>query len=501
MCFKSRESAGQQEVAMTFSYKAFCPTVRQVLRQKDPVPLSNWVTHKHYFEMLQTSVIKKLNELTQDWIRQGDNFDELQAFLDQILLRRYLLGYRFQEFFDFIRHRDDITVPESLCEGLDNLENQRPPHQYQKKLIELLSNIQCNSQPLLGLKEDIRTRFINDRPFVHVAVTTNIDETDKSLIRPGITFQMASRGRRVNSKDQIFLSAQGIDTKFMQTVEEVYSAMGLTQDRNAYWHELELFQELVKNRETSLDGNSAAGTIAWLISLIENEATFDTSLVSVWGLVSVWATYDTYRERFIPVGGLKEKLNACKEDGVRIIVVPQATLEKEIDERTTFDRYAQNQEMCIIPIPDEVRIHALYDTILEKCEELCRTDDLPPTSREAKTESKPQQNTSSDETETQGELIARKAAIIRKYLTVAPLDVPDDASDELHQIVAAFSGKIISNDTLKSFKAELSRYTHDVRQRKKEMDELEASVKKLESERKTLQAYLDLLNALVTHTP
>lgn len=162
----------------------------------------------------------------------------------------------------------------------------------------------------------------------------------------------------------IFLSGQNIDPLFKQATEEIPSAMQLNQDGLSYWYQLNLFQELVKNGEIHLDGRSAGAAIGWLIFLIEEMVILKPNILCLWGV------YDAERQQFRPVYGLREKLDACQEDGIRIVVVPEVTLRKKIDPKTSFKDYAQQKGMYLIAFPEDIPISSVYPFILNKCKEL-----------------------------------------------------------------------------------------------------------------------------------
>ena len=103
--------------------------------------------------------------------------------------------------------------------------------------------------------------------------------------------------------------------------------------------------------------------IGWLTFLIERGIVFPPEVLSIWGV------YDPDGDRFCPVDGLREKLDACQEDGVRILAVPSSTLEKRI-EGMAFRDYARQQGMHVIQFPDDMPISEVYPFILAECQRL-----------------------------------------------------------------------------------------------------------------------------------
>ena len=348
---------------MSDFYQKFIPQVLSALEIQYSFRLRNWVAQEHYFDMLSTPVLETLNQQTLKRIQAGGRFEELQSLFSHILLRRYLLGWKFSAF-DHFTADNGIEVPLPLREVIDNWKDEGKPLERQKKLIEVLVNLECDSSPFKSVRADIRARFIKHRQSVNVVVT--VEGSSHSLVRKAISFLIASnKDRKVFAKSDIFLSSQGIDSRFLQAEEEIQIAMPLkTRDGIRYWYQLDLFQKLVRDNEIRLDGLSASAAIGWLIFGIEKDIVPPTPLLSIWG------AYDAYGDRFRPVDGLRDKLDACLEDGIRIVVVPQATGEKQIETGTPFNVYAQQQGMHVIPFPDDMPILEVYPFLLAKCQEL-----------------------------------------------------------------------------------------------------------------------------------
>jgi hypothetical protein len=352
----------EKQIDSKTNLESFLLQVNEAIETGDTFRLRNFLFQEEYFEILKTDALGTLSQHTRKQIEAGGEYTELQLLLDRILLRRYLLSRRFSEFRQFTKS-SGIESPETLNQLLDNWNDEQEVYKSQMQLVKELANLQCDDELFLSIRRDIQAQFCEHQPCVHVSATV---EQNNSLVRPAITFMIASdKNRKVTTTHDIFLSAQKIDAQFRQTTEEIQNAMGLTYHEGMrYWYQLDVFQNLVRNGEIRLDGNSAGAAIGWLIFSIKENIAWHTPLMSIWGV------YDAYRKQFRPVDGLREKLEACVEDGIRIVAVPQSTLEKRIRPETSFKDYAKQQRIHLLPFPDDMPISQVYPYLFEKYQSL-----------------------------------------------------------------------------------------------------------------------------------
>jgi hypothetical protein len=323
--------------------------------------LRNFLFQEEYFETLKTDALETLSQQTRKKIETGGDYPELQLLFDRILLRRYLLSGRFSDFRQFTE-AIGIEIPSELKQLLDNWNDEQESYKSQMQLVKGLAELQCPDELFKSIRRDIRAQFIEHQSFVHVVATL---EHSHPLIRPAITFMITSDKRKAKTTNDLFLSAQKIDERFRQTAEEIQDAMQLkNDDESLYWYRLNVLQNLVKNGEILLDGRSAGAAIGWLIFSIKENIALHTPLMSIWGV------YDAYHKQFRPVDALQEKLLACVEDGIRIVAVPQATLERRIGPDISFKEYAKQQKVHLIAFPDEMPILKVYSFIFEKYQAL-----------------------------------------------------------------------------------------------------------------------------------
>ena len=324
--------------------------------------LRNFLSQEEYFEILKTDVLETLSQQTLRQIESGGDYSELQLLLDRILVRRYLLSSRFSDFRQFTQARG-IEIPSELGQLLDNNNDKQEVYRAQMQLVKGLAELQCDDELFLSIIKDIQAQFCEHQSCVHVSATV---EQSNSFVRPAITFMIASdKNRKVTTTHDIFLSAQKIDDSFRQTAEEIQDAMLLkNNDGSRYWYRLDVFQNLLRNGEIRLDGRSAGAAIGWLIFSIEENIALHAPLLSIWG------EYDARRKQFRPVDGLREKLDACVEDGIRIVAVPETTLERRIGPDTSFKDYAKQQNIHLIAFPDDTPIFDVYSCLFENYQAL-----------------------------------------------------------------------------------------------------------------------------------
>ena len=248
---------------------------------------------------LNTPTLEKLNRC--NWERQGEK-QNLQLLLDRILLRRYLLSSRFEDFGNLAK-RDHIRLPSNLMNLLATCNNEQLPYQSQIKLITSLVDLSFDDELFENLKRDIRVRFIDHVPYVNVVATSSYPPENQSLMCPALTFIISSNAnRKIPIRSEIFASHQRIEESFRQTTEQIQRAMSLSSPNGEqYWYALDLFQKLAENGAVCVDGKSAGAAIGWLIFLIEKGIFFSSEVLSIWGV------YDSDTDRFCPVDGLRRR--------------------------------------------------------------------------------------------------------------------------------------------------------------------------------------------------
>jgi hypothetical protein len=353
--------SNEKQIDPKSKFKSFSYQVNEVIETGDMFLLRNFLSRDEYFEMLKTDVLRTLSQQTRKKIEAGGDYPELQLLLNRILLRRYLLSERFSDFRQFTQ-ASGIEIPSALEQLLENFNYKQEVYKSQMQLIKGLADLQCHDELFKSIRQDIRVRFYEHLPSVHVAATL---EHSHPLIRPAITFMIASDNSKITTAHDLFMSAQKIDEQFRQTTEEIQDAMQLTNnDESRYWYRLDVLQNLVRNGAIWLDGRSAGAAIGWLIFSIEENIPWHTPLLSIWGV------YDAYHRQFRPVDALQEKLDACVEDGIRIVAVPQATLEQPIGPETSFKDYAKQQKVHLISFPDNIPIFQVYSCLLENYQKL-----------------------------------------------------------------------------------------------------------------------------------
>ncbi|MBI1926138.1 hypothetical protein HYR99_18035 [Candidatus Poribacteria bacterium] len=307
-------------------------------------------------------MLETLSRQNRERTRAERDFTAFQALVDKILLKRYLLSSRFEDFRQLVE-ANGVEFSPGLNNVLNNWDTDREPYQSQMQLIQDLVGLQGCDGVLGSLIEDIRLRFIAHHPFANVVATV---ESGHSLLRPAITFMIASNEtRKVQTARDILPHLRTIDGQFRQVAEEIQNACPLMNGKGIrYWYQLDVFSYFIRDGGMGLDWQAAGGAIGWLIFLLDRHIDWNMPLLSIWG------RYDAYRRQFCPVDGLREKLDACLEDGLRILAVPKSTLEEPIGPGLSFRDYAGEQKVHLIDFPDDLPMFDAYLYIFEKYQEL-----------------------------------------------------------------------------------------------------------------------------------
>jgi len=352
-------SAAELDVQTRREY--FLELMNEAIQTQAPFRLHRWMSQE-CFEILRTEVLETLSQQNRERTRTELDFTAFQARVDKILLKRSLLNSRFEDFRQLVK-ANGIDIPPALDRVLNDWDNEREPYQSQMQLIQDLVGLQSCDGVLGSLIEDIRLRFIAHHPFANVVATV---ESGHSLLRPAITFMIASsETRKVQTASDILPHSRTIDGQFRQVAEEIQNACPLMNGEGIrYWYQLDVFSHFIRDGGMDLDWQVAGGAIGWLIFLLDRHIDWNMPLLSIWG------RYDAYRRQFCPVDGLREKLDAGVEDGLRILAVPKSTLEEPIEPGVSFKDYAKEQKVHLIDFPDDLPMFDAYLYIFEKYQEL-----------------------------------------------------------------------------------------------------------------------------------
>lgn len=293
--------------------------VNETIQTQAPFRLHRWMSQE-CFEILRTEVLETLSQQNREPTRTERDGTPFQALVDKILLKRYLLSSRFKDFRQLVE-ANGVELSPGLNNVLNHWDTDREPYQSQMQLIQDLIGLPSCDGVLGSLIEEIRLRFIAHHPFANVVATV---ESGHSLLRPAITFMIASsETRKVNTASDILPHLRTIDGQFRQVAEEIQNACPLMNGEGIrYWYYLDVFSHFIRDGGMGLDWQAAGGAIGWLIFLIDRRIDWNMPLLSIWG------RYDAYRRQFCPVDGLREKLDAGVEDGLRILAVPKSMLEE-----------------------------------------------------------------------------------------------------------------------------------------------------------------------------